>query len=83
MVTLEMAKAYLNIDYNDDDVIISFLIKCAEIYLKNAGVKVDEKSELYSFLICLWVFDRYENRDKTKPNLDLSNLITQMRLQNV
>lgn len=55
-------KNYLRIDEDYDDVLIETLIKSAEIYLENAGVKVSYNIELYALAIKMLVLHWYENR---------------------
>lgn len=76
---LKSCKQYLNIDFSDDNELISNLIVMSVEYLLNAGVKYQEYSILYKQLISLLVFNFYEKRDNEKMNIFISNMINQLR----
>ena len=64
IVTLEEAKAYLRVDFNDDDVLITSLISAADEYLKAAiSETYDVKSERARTLALIVVGDLYDNRE--------------------
>lgn len=76
-------KNYLRIDEDYDDVLIETLIKSAEIYLENAGVKVSYDIELYVLAIKMLVLHWYENRTvigKTENiGFGLESIISQLK----
>ena len=76
---LKSCKQYLNLDFEEDDKLISNLIVMSVEYLLNAGVKYQEYSVLYKQLISLLVFNFYEKRDNEKMNIFISNMINQLR----
>lgn len=59
---VKQVKNYLRIDEDYDDVLIETLIKSAETYLENAGVKISYEVELYCLAIKMLVLHWYENR---------------------
>lgn len=61
MLTLEEAKGYLRIDFEDDDVFIEKLIKASERYIKNT-VSDYESNELVDIVQLLLIQHWYYNR---------------------
>lgn len=63
IVTLEEAKAWLKVDYEDEDSEIELLIDSAEAYLKNAtGREFDNTNSLARLYCRVLINDWYENR---------------------
>lgn len=52
ILTLEEAKQFLKIDYEDEDSDIKILIKASELYLKNATGKVFNNTNPLAVLYC-------------------------------
>ncbi|OJD58603.1 head-tail connector protein [Bacillus sp. NH11B] len=64
VLTLEEAKGYVRVDCNEEDMLITSLIKAAEQYIKNATSKnVDLKSELAKLAARILIAHWYENRE--------------------
>ncbi|RKD26689.1 hypothetical protein BEP19_15895 [Ammoniphilus oxalaticus] len=82
---LDSIKAYLRIDGDQDDGLLSLLIESAKAYLRNAGVDESEK-HLYKLAVIMIVTHWYENREQvtgsTPRNLPLGikSIILQMGL---
>lgn len=72
MLTLEEAKRYLKIDFEDDDEDIESFIEAAEAYIDSmVGIfyKVDEKAVKLAILLQKkLVNDMYENRNTEIPS---------------
>lgn len=87
IVTLEEAKAYLRVDFNDDDNLINSLINTADEYLKAAiSETYDSKSERAKMLALIVVGDLYDNREmseKVSGNVRrlVQNFALQLRLE--
>ena len=79
---LDTIKEYLIVDEDFDVMLIETLIKSAETYLENAGVKVSYEVELYSLAIKMLVLHWYENRSvigsDEKICFGLDNMIMQL-----
>ena len=79
---LQEIKEYMRIDEDYDDLLICTLIKSAETYLYNSGVKETYPNELYCLAIKMLVLHWYENREvigETKRlSFSLDNIITQL-----
>lgn len=59
---LDKVKVYLRLDFDDEDDFIADLILGAKEYLKNAGIKSNENSNLYELCIKMIVSHWFENR---------------------
>lgn len=67
IVTLEEAKNWLKVETDEDDQLITMLIKAAEGYILNAtGIEFDSTNEVAQTLCLLLVADWYEDRDITR-----------------
>lgn len=67
IVTLEDAKNWLKVETDEDDRLITALIKAAEGYIFNATGRVfDDTNEVARTLCLLLVTDWYEDRDITR-----------------
>ncbi|NEZ47932.1 phage gp6-like head-tail connector protein [Clostridium niameyense] len=82
----ERIKQYLRIDGSEEDFILSSLIGAAKEYLKNAGIKENEKSDLYCLAVALYVSNQYENRvpnaigkHAAKLSFSLESIIIQLQ----
>ncbi|EOU1904105.1 head-tail connector protein [Clostridium perfringens] len=83
MELLDEVKDFLNVEDNDEDMLISSLIKAAEAYLANAGATKpvnNENIELYNIAIKMVVGSMYENNKSEKPSycLSIQSIITQL-----
>lgn len=83
---LDEIKAYLRIDEDEDDTMLSSFLDAAKKYLENAGVKEDSNNSLYKLVVSMLVCNLYENRNI--PDTDrstntqafsLKSLITQLK----
>lgn len=83
ILSLNEAKAFLKIDYSDEDTDITALINAAEGYLKNAGCTLNAGDEVAKLAEKMLVVHWYENREPTgSANLlafGLQSLITQLQ----
>lgn len=89
ILTLEEAKNYLRIDYNEDDTLLQSLMIVAIDYLRDAINDFDKKATKEKFikrskiLACVLVQDWYDNREQ-KESKDLSytarSLLTQLQV---
>ena len=89
ILTLEEAKNYLRIDYNEDDTLLQSLMIAAIDYLKDAINDFDKKVTKEKFIkrakiiICVLMQDWYDNREQ-KESKDLSytarSLLTQLQV---
>lgn len=63
IVRLDEGKAWLKVDYSEEDSDIQLLIDSAEIYLSNATGKVFDNTNALARLYCrVLIDDWYENR---------------------
>lgn len=89
ILTLEEAKNYLRIDYDDDDLLLQSLLVATMDYLRDAINGFDKKATKEKFikrvkiLACVLVQDWYDNREQ-KESKDLSytarSLLTQLQV---
>lgn len=85
-MTLDEVKSFLKVDYEDDDALLTGLIKASEQYLKNAtGKTFEETNELAKFyrlvLINEWHFNRsmMEKKDVSeKVRFTLQSILLQL-----
>lgn len=79
---LDELKLYLRIDHDDEDTLLTSLLKTAKEYMKNAGCVISE-GELYNLAIKILVSHWYENREVTgKADAlahSLDSIITQLK----
>ena len=61
-MTLAEVKAYLRVDYNDDDALITFLMSAAEEFMIGACGKFDETKTKAKMVYLAAVQDLYDNR---------------------
>lgn len=82
---IELAKEYLRVDGNDDDVLLNHLVESAKQYIYNAtNIEYTEDSHSYKMAILLLVVRWYENRGMEQPEeLDytLSSMLLQIELE--
>lgn len=64
-MTLEDVKAYLRVDYDDDDGMISRMMEAAEGYIASAVGEYDPRSAKANLLYMALVQDLYDNRTLT------------------
>jgi len=72
MPTLEEVKAYLKIDYDDDDALLRALIRAADEYIRGAVGEYDVKSEQAKLIALQYIKEQYINREysaKAAPNV--------------
>lgn len=82
ILTLNEAKAFLRVDINDDDTLISTLITAAELYLYNATGKTFDSTNALAKLFCMvLVTDWYDNRSMTTTTDKTRKIIESMLLQ--
>ena len=89
ILTLEEAKNYLRIDYDDDDLLLQSLLVATMDYLRDAINDFDKKATKEKFikrakiLACVLVQDWYDNREQ-KESKDLTytarSLLTQLQV---
>lgn len=73
ILTLDEAKEFLKVEYNDEDALIQGLITAGENYIENAtGKTFDSTNELAKLAVKLLVVNWYENRE---INTDKANKI--------
>lgn len=90
IVSLEEIKEYLRLeaDYKEDDNLLLSFLKAAEEDLENRTGKVfneNNKSELVSLYIKMYVAEQYEKRGATESNSEkvrfvLENIISQISI---
>lgn len=87
IVILEEAKAWLKVDYSDEDSEIQLLIDSAEAYLVNATGKTFDSTNALAKLYCrVLINDWYENRglmvdSKTSDKIRFTLQSIMMQLQ--
>lgn len=87
MLTLAEAKNFLRVDFNDDDALISALIKAADEYLcSSVGKEYDKNSDRAKTLSLIVIQDLYDNRgisDKASGNIRklVEDFSLQLRLE--
>ena len=87
MVTLEQAKAYLRVDFDEDDALIESCIAAADEYLKAAiHQNYDNTSVRANMLALIVINDLYDNRgmsEKVNGNVRrlVSDFAQQLRLE--
>ena len=87
ILTLENAKKYLRVDYDEDDDFITTLILTAEEYLFNAtGIRYTEKSNIAVLYCSILIYDWYNNREfvtakkvSDKVRFTLTSMMTQLK----
>ena len=89
ILTLEEAKNYLRIDYDDDDLLLQSLLVATMDYLRDAINDFDKKAtkekiiKRAKILACVLVQDWYDNREQ-KESKDLTytarSLLTQLQV---
>ncbi|MCM4125454.1 head-tail connector protein [Clostridioides difficile] len=90
IVSLEEIKEYLRLeaDYEEDDNLLLSFLKAAEEDLENRTGKVfneNNKSELVSLYVKMYVAEQYEKRGATESNSEkvrfvLENIISQVSI---
>ncbi len=82
MITLEEAKAYLKIDYGDEDSLISDFIKTAENLVKDVGRLADEQINSDDPVVKTammftvgYLYDNRTNPDYRKLTLSLRSIL--------
>ncbi|CCL28295.1 TPA: phage gp6-like head-tail connector protein [Clostridioides difficile] len=90
IVSLEEIKEYLRLeaDYEEDDNLLLSFLKAAEEDLENRTGKVfneNNKSELVSLYVKMYVAEQYEKRGATESNSEkvrfvLENIISQISI---
>ncbi len=86
ILTLEETKAFLKVDYDDEDENIQSLIQGVELYLKNATGKEYSSSNPLAKLFCkVLVSDWYDNRGfmedskmSSKVRYTINSILTQL-----
>ena len=84
MPTLKEVKAYLRVDYDDDDALLMSMIETADEYLKSAvGQNYDRQSERARMLALIVIADLYEYRGSMpgKVSGTVSRLVQDFSLQ--
>lgn len=83
---LNEVKQYLRveIDWTEEDSLLSSFILAAKSYVKNAtGIEVDESNDLHKLAVCLLVVNWYENREPVgkadKLAFSLESILFQMQ----
>lgn len=78
MVTLEQAKQYLRVDFNEDDDFITQLIYMAEIYIDSLvgeDYKNDTQALMLSELLQLMIISSmYDNRTLEANNISINKI---------
>lgn len=91
MITVQEAKTYLNIDYDDHDGLIESFIEAAHAYLNNAVDNFDllyeqdsDFKKLADLVAKFFVGELYDNREQMQAEKNTSfmyrSIITQMQL---
>lgn len=81
---LKELKEFMRVDSNEEDGQIESLKLSAELYLKNAGVKVSYENELYALAVKLLTLHWYDNRscigesNKKVADISLTAIINQL-----
>lgn len=64
IMTLEEAKEYLKVDYEDEDLLIESYIFAAEAYLKNAtGREFDNTNDLAVLYCKCFIYEMFKNKN--------------------
>lgn len=85
MLTVELIKQHLRIDYDDDDEYIKLLQSAAREYINNAVGRYDEGSSLVQLLEMCIIGDLYENRQYTaskfsdRANRTIKTIVLQLQ----
>lgn len=87
-MTLEEVKAYLRIDYDDDDHLIVTIMSAAEEYVRNAVGIYDSLNQKANMLFMAVVQDLYDNRmltvteqQRKRMSYMYSSIILQLQLE--
>lgn len=86
MITLDEAKAYLKIDYGDEDSLVSDFIKTAEKMVKDVGRLSDEQTaekdpviKIAMLFVVGYLYDNRTNPDYRKLTLSLRAILFKHR----
>lgn len=78
---LSDCKAYMNIDFDDDDTVINSLIYAADCYLVNAGVSRNVDTAMYDLIVNDMVLHMYDGRNEDTKTAATSQIARQMLTQ--
>lgn len=80
IISLEEAKQYLKVDYEDEDILITTLIETAEQYLFNAtGIKYDSSNKLAVLYCKALIYDWYKSRGLNQDSSKNMNILEKTR----
>lgn len=80
IISLEETKNFLQVDYEDDDVLISTLIETAEQYLFNAtGIQYDSSNKLAVLYCKALIHDWYNTRGLAQDSSKNMNVLEKTR----
>lgn len=89
-MTLEKAKQYLKVDYDDDDELINSMLEAVDLFLMGAITNYEKIKELklekLDILILSCLQDFYDNRGfyqekEYKPNKIIQSIIQQLDIE--
>lgn len=82
---LQSLKAYMRVDWDEDDAVIELMYLAAVGYLTTAGVR-DDGSALYELAVNGLTLNYYDHRDAAGSGIELTpglrQAITQLKLTN-
>ena len=82
MLTLNEVKSYLRVDFNDDDALITKIMRVADEYLPEAIGNYNRNSERADMLALIVIADLYEKRELSpKVSANTSKLVQSFTLQ--
>lgn len=76
---LDKVKELLDITSNDYDSVLNIHINAGKQYLKNAGVKEDTSSDLYTTALAIYVKDIFDSTGPFRQSRYLEMIILQLR----
>ena len=78
---LDACKAYMKVDYPDDDGLIAALMDAADRYLEGAGVNRDAAPAMYDLIVHDMTLRTYDGRDDDAEHAATAPLVRSMLTQ--
>lgn len=78
---MKRCKAYMRVDYPDDDIIIAAMLAAADSYLSGAGIERDKAAQLYDLIAFDMTLRIYDGRENDAAHAATAPLVRQMLTQ--